>query len=833
MKFADVYARGGWAVVPLHSAVAGVCSCSKGSACPSAGKHPRLKDWGTHATSDAEVVEEWQDDFPNANVGVATGEPSGFVVLDVDPDNGGFDSLAQLGALPFTPVQRTGSGGFHYLFELPEGLDVRNSAGKLGPGLDVRGTGGQIVVAPSASAKGEYRWLVGPWEAPLAPMPEELVERLKRRAPAPVPVGERTTFPPASPELLDKARELLELHGPAVEGQGGDQHTFVAACLLVHDFALTDEEAWPLLVEWNELCQPPWSESELRAKLRGGSKYASRPYGVRRSLDAVEAARAAITEWQQLGGPEHLMWAVIGKCRTFAEICGDTAKRAVIERDLVAATGLPARTLALPKPAQHEDTPAGAIDVTPALHEVADKAIAAIAPHVYARNGVLCEVVKQERTFISDLEPARIVDLMSRAAKWTRRDAQGAVVVQAPPSPVAQILYARRQHPRAVRVLEAVTTAPVFLRDGSILQQRGYSPQARMFLEPSVAVTVEDLPTLADARAAVDVFRDLLCDFRFAEGGFESWLAGLLTSLVKSAIGNAPAPLVCVSASTPGAGKSMLTGIAARIIAGAPPEVRPYNPRDAGEWGKRVTAFVRSGQPISVFDNVNGAFGDETLDRLITSTTWSDRVLGASEAPPIPVVTSWWATGNNIEPHGDTVRRVLMVRIEIDDERPQERTDFKRSDLQRYALENRSDLLSAALTILRAYHVAGRPAQRLPAWGSFEAWSDLVRGALVWAGCIDPFVTQRRAADDLNEPEHEAHDFWIGVIEGTDGTPAGIANAANAAEASGVLGTREAITPFTVRRFLRRFIDKPRAGKRIRRESGRFTVERVRAAAHA
>ncbi len=513
--------------------------------------------------------------------------------------------------------------------------------------------------------------------------------------------------------------------------------------------------------------------------------------------------------------------------RHFAEICGTVDRHAVITRDLSSATGLPARALGLPRPKVNEDTPPGSIEVTPALHEVADKAVIAIAPHVFARNGVLCEVAKNERTFISDLEPARIIDLMSRHAKWVRHDEKG-VVVQAPPEPVARILHARRMHSK-VRVLEAVTSSPVFLADGSILQERGYNAQARVFLEPSVTVDVLDEPTREDARNAIRMFRKLLCDFKFAgKGDFSSWLAGVLSSLVKPATGNAPGPLICVSASSPGAGKSLLTGIASRIIDGKPPEIRPYNPKDPGEWGKRVTAFVRAGTPISVFDNVNGPFGDETIDRLITSSTWSDRVLGASDAPPVAIVTTWWATGNNIEPQGDTVRRVLVVRIEVDDERPQERTGFAVKNILAHTLEHRSELLSAALTILRAYHVAGRPAQELPAWGSFEAWSDLVRGALVWCGLSDPFLTQRRASSELHEPENEAHDFWISIIESVgDGAAPSITTAANARGATEVLGIRDSITTFTLKKFLRRFVDKPRAGKRIRRDGTRFYVEAV------
>lgn len=835
MKAAAVYARQGWSVVPLHSAIGGVCSCSRGAECPNAGKHPRIKEWETEATDDAAQVAEWIARWPAANVGIATGSPSGFFVLDVDGPKGAaaLEALeAEHGALPATARQRTGSGGTHFLFTTPD-FSVANSASKIGPGLDIRGDGGQIVVAPSRSARGAYQWITPPWQVPIAPAPAWLLELLRRPASRAAPAQEASpaTFPPASPAVLEAARAALAEHGPAIEGEGGDEHTFIAAAILVHDFALTDDEAWPLAVEWNATCSPPWSLDDLSAKLRGGGKYASRAFGCRRTLDVVDAARALITAWQTSNGGEPAMWGVIAEVRKLAAVCDDTAKHAVIARDLRAATGLSVRDLALPAPtAPRVVAPSGSVTITPRLHEVADEGVAVIRDRVFARNGVLCEIVKNERTVIADLEIARIRDLLSSGAKWIRVDDKGATV-QAPPVDVAATIHARRQH-AGVRVLEAVTTAPIFLADGEILQVRGYNAQARVFFEPAVVVDVPDAPSRDDARNAVRLFLDLLRDFHFAErADFSAWLAGLLSPLVKAATGNAPAPLVAVSAASPGAGKSKLVNVASLIVTGALAEVRPYNPRDPAEWGKRITSYVRAASPISVFDNVNGPFGDETIDRLVTSSTWSDRILGVSDAPPIAIVSCWWATGNNIEPQGDTVRRVLPVRIEVREERPQERTDFKYADLEAQALEHRSTYLAAALTILRAYHCAGRPAQALPTWGSFERWSDLVRGALVWTGLPDPFITQRRAAAEWNEADHDAHDFWIACVEEGDGSPASVVASANAKDAAGVLGVRESITTFTLRKFLGRFVERVRRGLRIRKvrdgETIRYVVERL------
>lgn len=847
MKAALTYAqRLGWAVIPLNDVTRGSCSCGRPE-CPSAGKHPRLKEWQKIATADAGQVAEWIARYPAANVGVATGEASGFFVLDVDPDHGGDETLAAIvaehGPLPVTPEQETGSGGRHYAFKLP-GFAVTNKAsGVLGKGLDVRGNGGQIVVAPSRSLKGAYRWILPPWSTPIADAPTWLLERLSR-APAPSAAGdgsstERGFFPAATPAVLRLARATLLHFGPATDGEGGGLKTVQAAAILTHDFALTDEEAWPLLVEWNEICLPPWEPDGLRTMLGRGRKYGKAEFGCKRTLDGVARVKKALEDWRTAGAREENKKPLIEFAREVCSAGIDPADREEIERELMGATGHSKTALALPKvrPAvEHDALAAGTIEVTPKLAEVADAATMAIRPDVYQRNGVLCEVVKAERTFISDLETPRIQDLMSRRAIWVRVDPEEGPMEQPAPMPVAAIIHSRRTH-KGVSVLESVTTAPIFLSDGSILQTRGYNAEARVYLEPSVQVQVAEHPGHADAVAAVDMFRDVLQNFAFAtEADFSCWLASLLSPLVKSATLNAPSPLLCVSASSPGAGKTLLSDVLAQIVTGSlKAEVSPYNPRDAAEWAKKLTAFVKAASPVRVLDNCNGPIGDEGLDRLITSSTWSDRILGVSEAPPMPNVTTWIATGNNIEPTGDTVRRVMMCRIEVMTERPQERSGFKYDLEGEYALEHRAELLSAALTILRAYHMADRPSMQLPSWGSFTTWSNLVRNAIVWAGEADPFLTQRRAAAEFNEPDNEAHDFWINVLEACpDGHAGSIVGVANQRDAAAVLGLRDQVTSFTLKKFVNRFVDRVRRGKRIRRDpsdrnnQARYYVETVR-----
>jgi hypothetical protein len=130
--------------------------------CEPGGKRPLTYNGFWDATTEARRIRAWWGRWPAANVGVPTGRRSGLLVLDVDPRDGGFESLAVLeregGPRPETARARTGGGGVHVFFRYPAGETVRNSAGTLGSGLDVRGEGGYVVVPPSRT-QSAYGWI--------------------------------------------------------------------------------------------------------------------------------------------------------------------------------------------------------------------------------------------------------------------------------------------------------------------------------------------------------------------------------------------------------------------------------------------------------------------------------------------------------------------------------------------------------------------------------------------------------------------------------------------------------------------------------------------------
>lgn len=165
-------ARFGWSVLPLRAR----------------GKLPATAHGVHDATTDRTIIASWWTRAPAGNVGLACGAPLGAFVVDVDPRSGGDETLAGLeqehGQLPTTPRALTGGGGVHYLFALAS--DAGRLAGSLGPGVDIKSTGGYIVAPPSVHPDGgQYRWDAGahPIETPIAQPPPWLLERLTRRTP--------------------------------------------------------------------------------------------------------------------------------------------------------------------------------------------------------------------------------------------------------------------------------------------------------------------------------------------------------------------------------------------------------------------------------------------------------------------------------------------------------------------------------------------------------------------------------------------------------------------------------------------------------------------------
>jgi putative DNA primase/helicase len=270
-------------------------------------------------------------------------------------------------------------------------------------------------------------------------------------------------------------------------------------------------------------------------------------------------------------------------------------------------------------------------------------------------------------------------------------------------------------------------------------------------------------PTRDEARMALALLNDLVSTFPFvADADRSVALSAILTALVRRSLPTAP--MHAYTAPVAGSGKSMLVDIASIIATGhEAPVLGPG--QDESEFEKRLGSVLLAGDPIVSLDNCERPLGGELLCKMLSQTRVKPRILGQSQTPELTTGAFVAATGNNLVLVGDLTRRALLCRLDPKCERPEIRV-FGRNPLA-LAKADRPRYVTAALTILRAFHVAGRPSSsnRL---GSFEDWSDLIRGALLWLGRADPVESTEavRKADPRRADLANVAAQWQAVIGG-------------------------------------------------------------------
>jgi hypothetical protein len=414
-------------------------------------------------------------------------------------------------------------------------------------------------------------------------------------------------------------------------------------------------------------------------------------------------------------------------------------------------------------PEAPRDSKRPTITITTDEPVVVDQAIEALAldPTIFKRGNVLACVMRddhQTKGVIRPPDAPRIQPLplptlrerLAGQAKWIKIQEKGDKIqeVAAHPPDWAVKAVAARGEWSAIRPIEGVVETPILRPDGTLLTLPGYDAETGLLYEPRGSFPdIPAAPTLADAQRARDVLLEVVEDFPFARDEHRSgWLAGLLTPLARYSF-HGPAPMFVFDANTRGAGKTLGCDTIGQIVSGWP-MARMVNPESDDEMRKRITTLALEGERLVLLDNIGNTLGSPSLDAALTATTWKDRVLGVNRSTAaVPLNATWYATGNNIVFNGDTIRRVVPIRIESDMERPEERHGFRHPDLLDWIRQERGRLVAAALTILRAYHVAGRPNQGLTTWGSYEAWSAAVRQPIAWVGLVDPAVAREELAE--------------------------------------------------------------------------------------
>lgn len=255
-------------------------------------------------TTDVDQINAWWDETPDANIGIHP--PSEVTVIDIDrkdPDKDGLISISELMteagmiAGEEEPASRvdTPTGGQHWYFNVGDTGKWGNRVGVL-PGVDIRSEGGFLVAPGSVIDGTEYEGtLPACAELPVITGPLTTLRGLKKEK------AENASEAVVELDLdrnVAKAEMWLGLREPAVEGDGGDEHTYVTAVRL-REMGLSADKTLELMLDWNDRCEPPWDFDDLKEKVDNAYRYALEPAGAGAASSQRDALLASVTNEQR------------------------------------------------------------------------------------------------------------------------------------------------------------------------------------------------------------------------------------------------------------------------------------------------------------------------------------------------------------------------------------------------------------------------------------------------------------------------------------------------------------------------------------------------------
>jgi hypothetical protein len=674
-------------------------------------KKPLTPNGFKDATRDETQILGWWQQYPNAMIGAPMGPASNLWAVDLDLDPAkkidGKATLDQLvtqrGALPPTWATITPRGGQHLIFSWDPNVEIRNSASKIGPGIDVRGNGGYICLPPSRNATGgAYQWEPGgPQNAALAPPWLVVLAKTKKTS------------------AYAKAALDCECKNVASAQPGTRNSTLNTAAFnlfqLVAGGVLDEQEVRDRLFEAAETCRLVADD------------------GAQQVWATIDSGAAAGRQ-QPRARPQPPLQS--GTRPTIRLADGELLRILTEIEDALLTSGSP-------------------------VFSRAGRLVEPVAESMAASDGRKTTVAR-----LRELSPESFLAPIAESAAFQKWDRKRKTPVDTdPPLHYVRVLLATERRWRLPHVTGIITT-PTLRPDGSLLADPGYDPETELYLLPGLQLPpIPEHPTKDQALAALQLLIDLLSEFSFKSIGDEHEkrlnrsvaLSGLLTALVRGSLPTAPMHLI--AAHMAGTGKSYLVDTAAMIATGRLcPVITAL--KSVEETEKRLGAIILSGIPMISLDNCTHDLGGELLCQIAERPVVKVRILGYSETPDCEVRTAMFATGNNITFTKDMIRRGLVCNLETLDERPELRR-FNRNTL-RQAAANRATYVAAALTVMRAYLAAGAPEVCGP-FASYAEWSIMVRSPLVWLGEPDPVASvDKTHAEDTELAElREWFILWL------------------------------------------------------------------------
>lgn len=518
-------------------------------------------------------------------------------------------------------------------------------------------------------------------------------------------------LPPEEIRFSRAQAYIASIPGAAV----GDRSNSIyrVAALLQRDFALDQTQTYSLLQAWNvEHCSPPIDDDRLEKIIENADKYAKGEYG---------------SKLYQLPGITTQQYQGV---------------------NLPGETVLQAQTMQQPTIVYRT----GKGSITDMVQQSIDHLLAG-ETKLYSYGGILVEVIPEQEAPIKVVTEERLRELTDKSVQWASIDKTGKLKSIHPPKEIVKTVLANPTH--RFPSLIAVTKVPILKISGEVIFKQGYNKDTGLYFIPLPGEKWEPIPekiTDEMLNTAVKKISELFVDFPFVKPWHRSaCLAAVMTAIARHAI-DGVCPLFLFNGNAPGVGKGILCNIVSILAAGKNAEVTQYD-KDKAELRKKFTSFAIAGESLVLLDNIEEKLGGGVLDSLLTSERLTDRILGKSQSFSGKWKVTWLANGNNIQIKGDSARRIIPVELKTELSNPELRSDFVIKNIEQYVADNRTELVTAVLTLLKGYIGEGFPEkENTTSFGSFYKWSDLIRGTLVWLEMDDPLVGQQdfRKNNDMN-----------------------------------------------------------------------------------
>ena len=286
--------------------------------------------------------------------------------------------------------------------------------------------------------------------------------------------------------------------------------------------------------------------------------------------------------------------------------------------------------------------------------------------------------------------------------------------------------------------LRGVLEAPTILSDGTVLQTPGFHEERGLLLRLAHPFpTIPDRPSRAQAESALQQLRHPFRAVEFESGkgtGIDAdvVVAAILTALARPSL--RIAPMFLLSASQPSSGKTLVAQAISHVKSGHGGAVITVSSSEE-ETEKRLAAALMAGCQVIILDNCSRPIGGDFLCVILTAPVCHPRRLGLSENVCCSTSTLIIATGNNMVANGDVAGRCVFSYNKPATEFPHKRTfDF---DLIQEIEQKRPALVTAGLTLMRAYVAAGCPSLDGVKPSRFPDWDKFVRLPIIWAGGQD------------------------------------------------------------------------------------------------